>query len=182
MEQPVDDILILEQLRKGNERAFQHLFETYFVSLCRFVRIYVSQENIAEEIVLDLFTSVWEKRQTLSIQLMFKAYLFQSVRNRALNYIRDNERFVPLDDFVAFEYSENDYAFDVRELERLIEEAVCSLSDKNREVFRMSREYHLTNKEIASQLNISVKAVESHITKALKYIKKYLGDSYHYLW
>ena len=182
MEQPVDDIFIQEQIRKGNERVFQHLFETYFVSLCRFVRVYVSQESVAEEIVLDIFTSVWEKRQTLSIRLTFKSYLFQSARNRALNYMRDNERFVPLEEFRALEYAEDDYAFDVRELERLIEEAVCSLSGKNREVFRMSREENLTNKEIATRLDISVKAVEAHITRTLKYIKKYLGDSYQYLW
>lgn len=182
MKQTMDDIFILEQVKKGDESAFQRLFEAYFVPLCRFVHVYIAQENIAEEIALDLFTSIWEKRENLSIQITFKAYLFQSARNRALNYIRDNERFISVEDFSAFECSEYDYTIEVHELEQLIEDAVNSLSEKNREIFRMSRFENLNNKEIACRLNISTKAVESHITKALKYIKQYLGDSYYYLW
>ncbi len=73
-------------------------------------------------------------------------------------------------------------ALETEELYRLIQEAVFSLPDKCRNIFLLSRRENLTNQEIARKLNISVKTVEGQITKALKKIKKFLGDQYSYLW
>ena len=67
-------------------------------------------------------------------------------------------------------------------MQRLIHEAIFSLPPKCRDVFNKSRMDNLSNKEIAEQMNISVKAVEGHISRALKQIRAYLGDAYHYLW
>ncbi len=70
---------------------------------------------------------------------------------------------------------------ELEELNRLIEEAICSLPDKCREVFRQSRQENLTNKEIAEKTQTSVKTVEAQITKALKHIRRYLDGKYSYL-
>lgn len=142
----------------------------------------IKNQDAAEEIALDIFTNIWEKRETLHIQLTFKAYLFQAARNRSLNYLRDNERIVYSDDYSVFEQSQNDTTIEFVELQRLIEEAIFSLPEKCREVFLKSREDNLSNKEIADQLNISVKTVEAQMSRALKSIRKYLGDAYYYLW
>lgn len=100
----------------------------------------------------------------------------------ALNYLRDNERFISTDDFSSLERFENDETLETQELQRLIHEAIFSLPPKCRDVFNKSRMDNLSNKEIAEQMNISVKAVEGHISRALKQIRAYLGDAYHYLW
>ena len=75
-----------------------------------------------------------------------------------------------------------DTIVEVNELNRIIEEAVLSLPEKCGEVFRKSREEHLSNQEIAKEMQISVKTVEAQITKALKMIRKYLGETYSYIW
>lgn len=174
----VDDIFLLKRIGENDKEAFKCLFDTYFVPLCRFVRTFVNDCSVAEDIVMDIFTTVWEKRNELEIDVSWKAYLFRSARNRALNYIRDNERFVSVSDWSFYDITETDHPYELAELERLIREAVSSLPDHCREVFRKSRFEHHTNKEIATTLNISVKYVEAQITKALKLIRKYLGDSY----
>lgn len=178
----IDDIFILRLIKSGDKQIFKYLFELHFVPLCRFVRLYVKESRIAEEIVLDVFTTIWEKREELEIRITLKAYLFQAARNRALNYIRDNERFIPVSDWSAFERFETDDSLETKELECLIQEAVCSLPDRCREVFQKSRSEYLSNKEIAEDLHVSVKNVEAQITKALKLIKQHLGGSYTYLW
>ncbi len=182
MEKYTDDLFIVHLIKAGDELAFKHLFELHFVPLCRFIRLYISEAKAAEDIVLDIFTGIWEKRQSWQIQLSIKAYLFQSARNRALNYLRDNERFVTTGDFSSLEHFENDEGLEVRELQRLIEEAIGSLPPKCQEIFQKSRTDNLSNKEIAGQLQITVKAVEAQITRALKHIRHYLGEGYTYLW
>lgn len=182
MEKHTDDLLILNLVKAGDQLAFRHLFELYFVQLCRFIHLYIPQPKVAEDLVLDIFAGIWEKRERWQIQVSIKAYLFQAARNRAFNYLRDNERFVTTCDFSSLEHFENDETLEMRELQRLIEEAVGSLPPKCREIFRKSRTDNLSNKEIAQQLQISVKAVEAQITRALKQIRRYLGDTYTYLW
>lgn len=177
-----DDIFMVRLIRAGDKHAFEYLFKKYFASLCRFVRVYVKESGVAEELALDVFTSIWEKREMLDIKLTLKSYLFQAARNRAMNYLRDNDRFVTVSDWSFFERFEVDDSLELKELECLIAEAICTLPDRSREIFLKSRSEHLSNKEIAEHLNVSVKNVEAQITKALKQIKAYLGDSYTYFW
>ncbi|MDL2304546.1 RNA polymerase sigma-70 factor [Bacteroides sp. OttesenSCG-928-D19] len=178
----IDDIFLLKLIQQGDKQAFKYLFDSFFAALCRFLRMYTSEHTVAEEIALDVFTAVWEKRETLDIKLSWKAYLFQAARNKALNYIRDNERYVHVSDWSLHEQSSWDHSLELQELERLIQEAVCTLPDLCRNIFQKSRVEYQSNKEIAQELNISVKYVEAQITKALKQIRKYLNDSYAYLW
>lgn len=182
MDKNIDDLFILKLIRAGDRLAFKHLFELYFTPLCRFVHLYIKKPGATEDIVLDLFAGFWEKRETLQIQVTLKAYLFQAARNRALNYLRDNERFIPTSDFSSLERFEEDDTLETQELQRLIEEAILSLPPKCQDIFNKSRMENLSNKEIAERMNISVKAVEGHISRALRQIRAYLGDAYHYLW
>jgi RNA polymerase sigma-70 factor (ECF subfamily) len=178
----VDDVFLLKLIRENDRQAFKYLFDTFFVSLCRFAGTFVTDHSIAEDIVMEVLTAVWEKRNELEINVSWKAYLFRSVRNRALNRIRDNERFVSVSDWSFYDRAGTDDSFELEELERLIHEAVCSMPDRCGEIFRKSRFEHQTNREIATRLNISIKYVEAQITRALKLIRKYLGDSQLWLW
>ena len=178
-----DDILLLKLIKQGDQIAFRHLFYQYADSLERFITYYIHDREKSQDLVLDIFTYIWENRQNFEIKLTLKAYFFQAARNKSFTYIRDKKIPVYLEEMEGMEIVQNyDSELELQELHHLIEEAVSLLPDKCREIFRKSREENLTNKEIAGQLHISEKTVEGQITIALKKIRIHLGDSYSYLW
>ncbi|MDD2437540.1 MAG: RNA polymerase sigma-70 factor [Massilibacteroides sp.] len=178
-----DDILLLKLIKEGDQIAFKHLFYLYADSLERFIMYYINNKDKAQEIVLDIFTYIWENRERFEIRLTLKAYLFQSAKNKAFTYIRDKKTSIYLDDVdLVNKIQQYDSQLELNELSKLIEEAICLLPDKCRIIFEKSRKELLTNKEIASELKISEKTVEGQITIALKKIRTFLGDAYSYLW
>lgn len=178
-----DDILLLKLIKQGDQIAFRHLFYQYADSLERFITYYIHDREKSQDLVLDIFTYIWENRQNFEIKQTLKAYLFQAARNKSFTYIRDKKIPVYLEEMEGMEIVQNyDSELELQELHHLIEEAVSLLPDKCREIFRKSREENLTNKEIAGQLHISEKTVEGQITIALKKTRIHLGDSYSYLW
>lgn len=178
-----DDILLLKLIKQGDQIAFRHLFYQYAGFLERFITYYIHDREKSQDLVLDIFTYIWENRQNFEIKQTLKAYLFQAARNKSFTYIRDKKIPVYLEEMEGMEIVQNyDSELELQELHHLIEEAVSLLPDKCREIFRKSREENLTNKEIAGQLHISEKTVEGQITIALKKIRIHLGDSYSYLW
>ncbi|MCC8154977.1 MAG: RNA polymerase sigma-70 factor [Tannerellaceae bacterium] len=182
MREHTDDIFLLRRLQEGDERVFKYLFDTYFTTLCRFSFYYCRDTSVAEDIVIDLFGGLWEKRESLEIRISIKSYLFQSVRNKTFNYLRDNDSSVVSNNLELVKAYNEENSIELKELESLIEEAIYTLPEKCKEVFLKSRKENLTNKEIASGMDITTKTVEAQITKALKHIKAYLGKSYSYLW
>lgn len=182
MNEREDDIILLNLIREGDELAFRHLFESYFSPLCRFMHLYVREQTIVEELALDLFTYVWENRKTLQIHLSLKAYLFQAARNKCLNTLRQKKSTISLELIDIDIHETTVMSLETEELLQLIQEAVLALPEKCKEIFQLSRNENLSNQEIATQLNISVKTVEAQITKSLRRIKEFLGDSYAYLW
>lgn len=181
MKENTDDILLLNLIREGDKLAFRHFFESYFTSLCRFMHVYIPDKAVVEELALDIFVYIWENRTTLQIQLSFKAYLFQAARNKCLNELRQKKKTVSLNDIDIDIVDTEILSLENEELYKLIQEAVSALPDKCREVFNLSRNENLSNKEIAERLDISIKTVEGQITKALKRIKDFLGETYFYL-
>lgn len=176
-----DDIVLLNLIREGDQVAFRNLFENHYTVVVRYIGLYLRNFSEAEQLALDIFVNVWEHRDTLKINLSFRAYLMTAARNRSLNYLRNLNREGSLDN-QSFEKIYEDYPIELKELDRLVREAVISLPSKCGQIFRLSREENLSNKEISERTGISVKTIEAHITKALKLIRVYLGDSYHYLW
>lgn len=176
-----DDILLLKLIQAGDEHAFKYLFDTYFASLCRYMHLYLDDTQEVEEVALDIFLYVWEHRERINITLSLKSYLFQAARNRCLNCLRDRKQHLSLDEAGELSNEEVASTLEMEELNRLIQEAICSLPEKCGQIFRSSREENLTNQEIADKMQISVKTVEGQITKALKRIKIFLDEQYSYL-
>lgn len=179
----IDDILWIRLIQSGNQVVFEHLYRSYFTPLCRFISLYIENKTEAEEITAELFIYVWEHRENIDFSLYLKSYLFQSAKNRALNYLRDKKQKVSID--ILKENSDEHYnseeELEFKELQNLIKEAVCQLPTKCQTIFKKSREEHKSNQEIADEMNISIKTVEAHITAALKSIRKKLGEKYYYL-
>ena len=145
------------------------------------MNLYLKDTQEAEENALDIFMYIWEHKTDIEIQISFKAYLFQAARNKSLNSLRKRRDSVSIDEIAPILKENEDTSIEAEELNRLIEEAVMALPDKCREVFTKSRVENLSNQEIAEKMQVSVKTVEAQITKALKRIKEYLGDSYSFL-
>ena len=176
-----DDVELLNRIKKKDEKAFKLIFDKYYVPLCRYVHMSLNNETDSEEIVQDLFVYLWDKKEQIEIQLTLKAYLFQAVRNRIANYYRDNQRMVFYDQ-LPFDIAEENNETELTELQKLIEEAILSLPEKCGEIFRLSREKHLSNQDIARLKSLSVRTVDAQICKALSKIREYLGNKYAYLW
>jgi len=158
--------------RKVDEQFMQELFKTYYKGLCLFARQYIHDNEKVEDIVQDVFLNIWEKGELNASDNQVKSYLYTSVRNRCLNYIRDHKKFNDNIDTTSIENSFESNRIEYRELEHLIKTAIASLPEKCREVFELSRFKEMKYQEIADALGISVKTVEAQMSKALKVLRE----------
>jgi RNA polymerase sigma-70 factor (family 1) len=168
-------------ITKGIDKAsFEAMFREYHRSLCMYAQNFIKDSEAIEDIVHEVFVNLWEKRDEIDEAKSIKSYLFRSIHNRCLNYIRDNKKFANSGDFEEqtenISSKEEGHAIETAELQVHIQEALNSLPEKCREVFLLSRFEELKYSEIADKLHISIKTVENHISKALKIMREKLGD------
>jgi RNA polymerase sigma-70 factor (ECF subfamily) len=135
---------------------------------------YIGDLDESKNLVHEVFISVWEKFEKLPGDTNFRSYLYTSTRNRCLNYIRDQKKHVAFDSVSDQGIVAEDNSIEVRELEKEIDLAVNTLPEKCRLIFEMSRYEELKYAEIAQKMNISVKTVEAHMSKALSLLRKAL--------
>ncbi len=171
---------ILAGLRHGDIRIFENLFHKYYAGLCSYAESLVRQEGLPEEIVQDVFYNVWKNRDTIIITTSLKSYLYKSVYNHSLMYLRKIKREIRLDERWA-----NDQAdrypgpaeqMDEKEIDILISKALGRLPERTRLIFTLSRIEGLKYKDIAKRLSISVKTVEANMGKALKALRASLNE------
>ena len=170
------DVFIRKTFEQDARQGCALLFRYYYATLCSHAARFVYSQNIAEDIVTEVFEIFWAKEIYKNIDLSYRNYLYASVRNTSLNYLK---REFKKHKYLELSSAENEVnpnqnpyqhiKFD--ELSLLIEKTIQSLAPKCQTVFVMSRFEGLKNREIATQLNITEKAVEAHITKALVKLK-----------
>ena len=163
-----------------SDLAFEQLFKAHFKALHAYANAMLQDEDASEEIVQNMFMRLWEKREVLSIQTSVKAYLYKSVHNDTLNLIKHNKVKLKYENHAAYvmknESNKASDTFELRELEERLREAMNDLPQQCRTIFQMSRFEELKYKEIAEQLNLSVKTVENQMGKALKIMRLKLAD------
>lgn len=160
----------------GKIAAFQELFDRYYAPLCRFAEFWIRDSTSAEEVVLDVYTHIWQHAAKLRVTGSVRAYLFRAVRNRSLNHIRDNRfSYVPFEELGDIFAGPGESQIETEEMLELVAEAVSQLPDRCREVFLKSRSEELSNAEIALRMEISVNTVEAQMKKALRYLRKLLA-------
>jgi len=163
----------LQQLvKKGNKPAFEVIFERYWKRLFTYAFKIFNDEKICEDIVQEIFISLWEKSNDANI-LNLEAYLLRSVKYKIANHIRDL-KFSPahleiLQNLHNTVQTNNDMEY--QEFEAEIFNEIKKLPPKCQQVFMLSRFENYTNPEISEELDISVRTVEKHISNALKFLK-----------
>ena len=171
--------------RLGEFVLFQKLFEDYFRSLVTYSYRYVNDWSVGEDIVQDVFMALWINRDKSDFEEPIKPYLYRATYNRSINYLnsvsvqRRVDHADMLDELIDREilsYNQHDNLL-LKEIEEEITSFVGTLPEQRKRVFLLSREENLKNKEIALRLNISEKAVEKHITKALSDIRTHLTET-----
>lgn len=164
------------QQESGLTRAgFDALFRSEYKGMLLFAIRYVKEEEAAKEIVQDSFISLWEKRDVIDPERQVKSYLSTSVRNRCLNYLRDNKRFdgtlLSLEGLYPDPPSQDSSALELKELGNQIRSAISELPEKCRQVFELNRFEQMKYQQIADHLQISVKTVETQMSKALAHLR-----------
>ena len=171
---------------KKYQHDFELVFKHYYSRLCHYACKFIDEDFVAEDIVQEIFSNIWEKKIDLESDSILRAYLFRSVHNRCINYINyrkltDKHHQIIQDKLVLkeLEYynSEHGTAKSLFELELKIDEVISQLPHQCRNVFELSRQKGLKNREIAAELNISVSVVEKHISKALRIMRDALKDN-----
>jgi RNA polymerase sigma-70 factor (ECF subfamily) len=180
----IDEQLLIKQIKDGNQSSFRLLFDSYYKSLYAYALKFVDHD-FANDIVQDLFSTIWDKKGELKIKTSLHNYLFTGIRNNCLQSLEkqkvrsryQNEKKIQfsIEEINYFQSQASQSLLEI-ELQNKIEDAICKLPDQCQKVFRLSRIQRIKNNEIAEQLEISPKTVEKHLTKALKIMREELKD------
>ncbi|MFK7981422.1 MAG: RNA polymerase sigma-70 factor [Saprospiraceae bacterium] len=170
---------LLALLHTDGESAIDLIFRKYYSFLCKSVYRIIPDTQITEDLAQEVFYEVWRKREQLKINTSLKAYLKRAALNKALNYIRDQkidfrnapakEELISKQDSIVQELAANN-------LQQEIDAAIDNLPERCRLVFVLSRFEEMSYRQIAEQLNISMKTVENQISKALKSLRIALAE------
>jgi RNA polymerase sigma-70 factor (ECF subfamily) len=178
---PYTDQQLLDLIRTDDRGAFTELYnrywdKTYAVALHR-----LDDEHEDEEVVQEVFLSIWQRRATLQLTHTVATYLAVAVKYKVINHLAKQYRRQLQHDELTMTSpivadSTADWLYE-KELRQLLEKTVSQLPEKCRIVFLLSRDENKTYAEIAAELNISQKTVEAHMSKALRELRETLGVS-----
>ena len=173
------------QLKEGNPAAYKELFKQTFARLVSYCRLFINDQAQAHDLVQECFVRLWEKRATINPMQSVESLLFVMLRNRCLNFLRDQRMQSIERDLGRISESEMQHLFQLDFMgkeEKILEEklleaildSVGKLPEKRKLVFIKSKIEGKKNKAVAQELNISVKAVEKHLHQAREQIRKEL--------
>lgn len=170
---PEKDLIL--SLKSGDENAFTTLYKIYWSKVYNFSCLYLTSAVEAEEVVQEVFIKLWEARIFLKEEENLKNFLFIITRNLIFNQFRksfnENAYKMTILKSATEEYHMEDEMI-AADLKEHIQKLISELTPRQKEIFQMSREEHLSYKEIAVRLSISEKTVERHINDALKFLRK----------
>lgn len=167
------------RLNRDNEAEFEQLFKKHFKGMHSYAMTLVKDDMVAEEIVQNIFCKLWEKEEQIEIRESAAGYLYRSVYNEGLNYLKHLKVREAYHSYAM----EQDRAVnntasrvEMKELEARLQKALNELPEKCRTIFQMSRFEELRYQEIADRLDLPVKTVENQMGKALKLLRVKLAD------
>lgn len=173
--------ILVTELCNGSEIAFRKIFDQYKIKVFHYCLKMVRNPVDAEELLHDVFLKVWQFRSRIDPAINFEIFLFTIARNHLLNFVRKKipVTTVPPDQLIQHThlFHEEDQ-LNYKEIYAQYRLVLQSLSPKSRQAFELSREYGLSNKEIARQMNVSVRTAETHVSNALSVLRGELKDTF----
>ena len=172
------DRALIGRLIDGDERAFDEIFRAWYAPLVRAADAMLRERAIAEDVVQEVLLELWRRRERLDPDGSAQAYLFQSMRNRALNHLRHLQVRRRTALHLAVDEARDATApsrLVAQEIDLALRDALDGLTPRCREVFELSRVHGLKYSEIANHLGVSVKAVEAQMGKALRALRERLA-------
>ncbi len=161
----------------NREKNFEAVFRKHFKELHGYAYRILEDTDVAEEVVQHVFLKLWERDWQDNIQTSLKAYLYRAVYNQSLNLLKRHKLQQRYETYQAIHAAtQHDMHRSDTELKRQLQLALTKLPEKSRTIFEMSRFQELRYQEIADSLNLSLKTVEGHMTKALKHLRLHLVD------
>lgn len=174
------DFELLDLLRSGDKDAFAEIYNRYWKSIFTVATNKIGHFEEAEEIVQDIFISLWNRREEIIINSNLNAYLSVSAKYRVIKVLakrnQHNKYVVDSQNILPITANSTDDWFEFTELRSRLEVLVANLPEKCRLVYKASREDGYSQKQIAQEFGISEKTVEAHISKALKSLRTGLGQ------
>ncbi len=165
-------------LRNGDEQALRRIFDQHYPLLLGDVYRIIPDEDTCQDLAQEVFVELWRKRADLDIHTSLRAYLRRAAVNRALTYLKSQRHldFDGNDWSQAADTSDQDIIRQEQQetLEQALHRAIATLPERCRVVFSLSRFEHLSHREIAQQLDISLKTIENQITKAMRLLREAL--------
>lgn len=172
------DQLLVERINSGDEKAFEELFFEFYYPLCRFAFKVTRSQDLSRDVVQEVFLKIWRGRDCWQVEHSLRVYLYQAVRNQALNVAEKQNRQQNLSEEFAIEIqsiprpsNDPDSKRYSPELIRTIWKVVSEMPERRRMVFELHRRHGLSYKEIASVMDISEKTVENHMGYALQHLR-----------
>lgn len=176
--------LLLDDIQIDEREEFKRLYFRYHETFCQFAYRYVKSMYIAEGIVQDVYLKALERHIHLRGVEDISKYMFQSIRNQALDYLKHKKIIQKYEEEIVFQfyshrinsgkYEVDDTILLNKQFKEKAEEVIEKLPDRTRKIYNMSRQEGLTYQEIADFLGISNKTVELHISKSLRILRKHL--------
>jgi RNA polymerase sigma-70 factor (family 1) len=182
--------ILFTRAKEGDADSFEILFNYYYPRLCTYAAIFVKYPDVAEEIVQETFIRIWEKRTMISIRTTFKAYLYRSVHNNCINYLKVKKYLSDKDETFRNEVLKqselNTRNLDAGIIDKIVSEefetefrkALKSLPVQCLEVFMMCRDEKLSYSETAEKMGISVNTVKTQMKRALSKLKDVLEKNF----
>jgi RNA polymerase sigma-70 factor, ECF subfamily len=174
---------IWEKIRKGDVKSYESAFNQWYAALCLYAFRIVADEDVAKEMVSDVFLKVWQKRETIVLTYGLRPFLYRSVHNACLDYLRSAEnsrhkKWIELNEKICNITGEDEgYIFNLLSYESVdneVQRAIEKLPKQCREIFCLSRFELLTYNEISDRLNISVNTVKTQMGRALDFLRQEL--------
>lgn len=174
---------LVQEFVNGDIKAFDYLYSIFCTRLKNFVFSLIKIESESEELVQEIFVKVWESRETVKKFGSFNSFLFTIAHNTTISYLRkkaSNTKYVEYIKSIQTEGEEPmlDEKLDLEKFKLHLETVISAMPKKQREVFKLKHWEDYTYRQIAEELNISVKTVENHLANARRFLKEKLGPQY----
>lgn len=171
---------LLFKLKQGDQAAFDVLYQHYSLKIYQNILRLVKQDDLAEELLQDVFMRIWEKRETINIDTSFKSYLFRVAHNLVMDMFRraafDKNLRTHLSKFSTELYSNTEELTDLKDTQQLIDKAIEALPPQRKKIYLLCKIEGKSYEEVSKLLNVSTSTISDHIVKATKSLKENLSD------